>query len=74
MMMPPRFKGMAVMFKPSPGPCSGSRTRGGMASRKRRSVEVVRGQGGVEEKKGRKKIDLGTEEILTSAQREKEGG
>ena len=27
-----------------------------------------------EEEKGRKKIDLGTEEILTSAQREKEGG
>lgn len=40
---------------------------------------MVRGQGGVEKKKQKKKkikkkIDLGTEEILTSAQREEEGG
>lgn len=39
-----------------------------------RGTQVAWGQGGVEKKKSRKKIDLETEEILTSAQREKEGG
>lgn len=46
------------------GRWEGRSRRGGWGS-----GEVVRGQGGVEKKK---KIDLGTEEILTSAQRERE--